>query len=34
MIGTPIQSVDNIIKDGVVIEAIPRQGFAFNGLLT
>ena len=31
-IGTPIQSVDIIIKDGVVIEAIPRQGFAFNGL--
>ena len=31
-IDTPIQSVDIIIKDGVVIEAIPRQGFAFNGL--
>ena len=31
-INIPIQSVDIIIKDGVVIEAIPRQGFAFNGL--
>ena len=28
----PTESVDIVIKDGVVIEAIPKPGFAFNGL--